>query len=149
MICTLTAAILAIALFVSGCSRVPTPARVHVELASGTVELTAQPREFRAAAPLPADNDSVYVCIAPPTDYRLRDDWSLGRGSEPGVRFTAHATLVNGRTVPLSQLSSIESNWLCLHPDGDGPLPAYVEAVSVASSRPFTATRVSWSSGSK
>src|SRR5262245_14254676 len=82
-----------------GCSTAPE--RVRVDLTTEPVALTDKPRAFRPARPVPADNDSVGICVETPAGYDLRDDWTLGPPEGPGARLKAEATLTDGRVVQL------------------------------------------------
>ncbi len=128
-----------------GCEQAPP--RVFVTLSETSLQLTTVATVFRPADPLPADNDFVGVCIKPPVEYELNDDWTLGLKGEPAAALSAEVTLSSGQIVALPQFSW--SQEFCLCPDGSVPPESTVEEIRVWSSIPIEAQEVTWVSTSK
>jgi hypothetical protein len=121
------------------------PPRVRVELIAKPTILGQAPVFFSAAKPLPADNDSVALCIYPGEGYSLTDRWTLRTPEGGEARLAAHAELTDGSVTTLSS-PSLTGECICYHPAGDGPLLAQVGRVRVVASQPIVAKSIVWSS---
>ena len=123
----------------------PAPPRIHVDLAKGPTMLRQTPSVFSADEPLPADNDSVGLCIYPSSGYKLTERWTVLTPQGDEARIVAHAELTDGSFVTLSSPSSTGDN-VCVHPRVDGPLAGPVRQVRVVSSTPVIVDRIVWTS---
>ena len=128
---------------VMGCSPAPPP--VRVDLIREPTTLSSEPRLLSAGQPLPADNDSVGVCVFPGRGYRVSGRWTVRTPSGHEAQVLARAELVGGRTVKLASPSSTGAS-LCVHPRQGGPLEAPVHRIRVVASTPIVAQRIVWQS---
>jgi hypothetical protein len=132
---TLTAAL--------GCLLVRRP--VREELIRAPVTLSPAPKLLTAGAPLPADGESVGVCVYPGPGYSVSGRWTVLTPSGREAQVVARAELVGGRVVTLAAPSSTGSR-LCVHPRLGGPLEAPVERLRVVASTPIVVRRIVWQS---
>jgi hypothetical protein len=129
-----------IGILAAGCERAPEA--VWIELTDVPVELSGTARTFVPKKPAPTDDDVVCLCVEATKGYDLQDDFTLGRSQSERVKLQANATLENGRTVSLPDLSSFGTRMLCLGPEQ--PLGVRVTQVSLTASEPIIADRLTW-----
>jgi hypothetical protein len=128
----------------AGCLR-EAPPRVYVDLITVPTKLTQIPTVLEPDKPLPADNDSVSVCIIPGQGYSLTDHWTVRTPEGSEARIAAHAELTDDSLTTLSS-PSLAADTICYHPAPDGPLPAQMRRVRLIASQPIVAKRILWSS---
>ena len=126
-----------------GCS--PAPPQARVDLIREPTTLSAAPQVFVPDEPLPADNDSVGVCLLPDAGYNVSGRWTVVTPAGREALVVAHAELASGRVIKLASPSSTGSR-LCVHPRHGGPLEAPVERVRVVASTPIVVSRLVWES---
>ena len=129
-----------IGILAAGCERAPEA--VWIELTDVPVELTGIPRSIVPQKPAPTDDEVVCLCVEAAKEYDLHDDFTFGRSQSERVKLEADATLENGRTVLLPNLSSFGTRMLCLGPEQ--PLGVRVTQVSLTASAPIIADKVTW-----
>jgi hypothetical protein len=129
-----------IGIMAAGCERAPEA--VWIELTDVPVELSGTARTFVPKKPAPTDDEVVCLCVDATKEYDLHDDFTLGRSQSERVKLEADATLENGRTVPLPDLTSFGIRMLCLGPEQ--PLGVRVAQVSITASAPIIADRIAW-----
>jgi len=125
------------------CTAAPPP--VEIELTSGPTILSTEPRSFRPARPLPADNVSVGLCVDPGPGHAVTGRWTVRTPAGREAQVVARAELVSGDVVRLVSPSS-NGPRLCVHPRRGGPLDAPVRSLTVVASTPIAVERLVWRS---
>ena len=121
------------------------PPGTRVELSREPVTLSPVAQVFSPDQPLPADRESVGVCVFPAHGYSVTGRWTLLTPDGLEAQLLARAELVGGKVVRFAAPSSTGSS-LCVRPRRGGPLEAAVRRVSLVASTPIVAQRIVWES---